>query len=56
MFKYNIAAHIEGLRHLPICLFETPFSCQCPFKTFDKKEWLLLVILLGMILEKELKD
>jgi hypothetical protein len=26
-----VAVHIEGARHPPICLFETPFSCQCPF-------------------------
>jgi hypothetical protein len=27
-----VAAHIEGLRHPLIYLFNTLFSCQCPFK------------------------
>jgi hypothetical protein len=31
-FLNMVAAHIEGLRHPPICLFDTLFSCQCPFK------------------------
>jgi hypothetical protein len=32
-FLYIVAAHIEGLRQPLICLFETLFSCQCPFKS-----------------------
>jgi hypothetical protein len=31
-FLNIVVAHIEGLRHPPIYLFETIFSCQCPFK------------------------
>jgi hypothetical protein len=30
------AVHIEGSRHPSICLFETLFSCQCPFKKEDQ--------------------
>jgi hypothetical protein len=26
-----VAVHTEGLSHPPICLFNTLFSCQCPF-------------------------
>jgi hypothetical protein len=31
-FFNMVAVHIEGSRHPPICLIETLFSCQCPFK------------------------
>jgi hypothetical protein len=31
-FLNKVAAHIEGLIHPPICLFETLFSCQYPFR------------------------
>jgi hypothetical protein len=31
-FLNTLALHIEGIRHPPICLVETLFSCQCPFK------------------------
>jgi hypothetical protein len=44
-FKWTIkyflnigAAHAKGLRHPPICLFETIFSCNCPFKNLKKQE------------------
>jgi hypothetical protein len=30
-FLNIVVAIIEGLRRLPKCLFETLFSCQCPF-------------------------
>jgi hypothetical protein len=30
-FSNIVVAHIKGLRHLPICLFETLFSCRYPF-------------------------
>jgi hypothetical protein len=33
-FVNEVAPHIEGLRHPPLCLFETLFSCQCPFNHF----------------------
>jgi hypothetical protein len=37
-FLNIVAAHTEELRHCPICLFETLFSCQCRFKgTFPWK-------------------
>jgi hypothetical protein len=26
------AAYVKGLRNPPTCLFDTLFSCQCPFK------------------------
>jgi hypothetical protein len=31
IFKNVVASRIEGLRYPPICLFDTLFSCQCPF-------------------------
>jgi hypothetical protein len=39
-----VAVHIEGSRHLPICLFETLFSFQCPFKSCDKSTLRLLKV------------
>jgi hypothetical protein len=30
----NTSAHIEGLLHHRICLFETHFSCQHPLKGY----------------------
>jgi hypothetical protein len=33
-FLNMVAVHIEGIRHPLICLFDTLFSIQCPFKFF----------------------
>jgi hypothetical protein len=30
-FLNTAAVHIEGLRHPPMCLFDTLFLCKCPF-------------------------
>jgi hypothetical protein len=39
-----VAVHNEGLRNTIICLVDTFFSCQSPFKSFffkvDEKNWL----------------
>jgi hypothetical protein len=31
LFLNIVAAHIQGLRHPPMCLLEKHFSWQCPF-------------------------
>jgi hypothetical protein len=37
IFLNMVAVHIEGLKHPPICLFDTLFSFQCPFNWFNFK-------------------
>jgi hypothetical protein len=41
-FLKMLEVHNEGKRHPLICLFNTLFSCQCPFKDafLDGKIWL----------------
>jgi hypothetical protein len=41
----TLAVQIEGIRHPPICLLGTLFSCQCPFMRMDNFAAIIDVIL-----------